>query len=230
MAADRKGRAGAVITAAPGMAAPEFPGRPSPVPMPLHRHGPSHRATPSRKGFVMLLTLARLITAALLIASAAASATGVTIEHHAASSESQPARHAEAGTPGESPASGEGAASGERPATHAAGHGSENLPGINPETTGLVVIAVAVPLLLAALILTVGPPLLAVGVTLTMLAFTALDVREVTHQLNEPHPGLAALAATIAALHLAAGAAALLTTRGTPQPTRRHHRPLTAPS
>lgn len=164
----------------------------------------------------MLLTLARLITAALLIASAAAFATGVTIEHHTASSESQPAQqHAEAGTPGESPASGEGAASGESPATHAAEHGSENLLGINPEATGLVVIAVAVSLLLAALILTVGSPLLAAGVALTMLAFTALDVREVTHQLNESHSGLAALAATIAVLHLAAGAAALLTTRGT---------------
>jgi len=48
-----------------------------------------------------------------------------------------------------------------------------------------------------------------------MLAFTALDIREVTHQLHESHSGLAALAAAIALRHLLAGAAALLTTRDT---------------
>jgi hypothetical protein len=73
-----------------------------------------------------------------------------------------------------------------------------------------VVIAVVISLLLAALILTMRSPLVAAGVALAMFAFTALDIREVTHQLNESHVGLAALAATIAALHLAAGAAALL--------------------
>jgi hypothetical protein len=46
-----------------------------------------------------------------------------------------------------------------------------------------------------------------------MLAFTALDIREVTHQLNESHAGLAALAAVVATLHLLAGAAAVLTIR-----------------
>ena len=152
----------------------------------------------------MLLTLARLITAALLVASAAAFATGATIERHTVSSESQPAlQHAKTDTPGESSAA------------HGAEQNSEDLLGINPEATGLVVVAVALSLLLAALILTVGSPLLAAGVALAMLAFTALDVREVTHQLHESHSGLAALAAAIALLHLLAGAAALLTTRDT---------------
>jgi hypothetical protein len=163
----------------------------------------------------MLLTLARL-TAALLIASAAAFATGAAIEHHTAASETRPAlHHAEAEAPGENPADAEPAASGESPATHAAGQDSEDLLGINPEATGPVVLAVAVSLLAAALILTVGSPLLAPGVTLAMLAFTALDIREVTHQLSESRPGLAAFAATVALLHLLAGAAALLTIRGT---------------
>jgi hypothetical protein len=133
---------------------------------------------------------------------------------------------------GEQPTGAESAASGEKPATHAAEHSPENssenssedLLGINPEATGLVVIAVAVSVLLAALILTVGSPLLAAVVALVMLAFTALDIREVTHQLNESHSGLAALAATIALLHLAAGAVALLTTRD----TRSKPRPSTA--
>ena len=148
----------------------------------------------------MLLTLARLITASLLIASAAAFATGATIERHTASSESQPAQHqhAEAGQPPENPAGTEPAAGRESTATHTTEHNSENLLGINPEATGLVVVAVALSLLLAALILTVGSPLLAAGVALAMLAFTALDIREVAHQLHESHSGLAALAAAIA--------------------------------
>ncbi len=166
----------------------------------------------------MLLTMARLISAALLIGSAAAFATGTTIEHHTASSESHAVRpdrpqHSEAGQPDGTPASAEGAASGEGPTTQTAGRGPETVLGVNPEEPGLVVIAVAVSLVLAALILTVRSPLLAAVVALVMLGFTALDIREVTHQLNESHSGLAVLAAAIAALHVAAGAAALLTTR-----------------
>ncbi len=163
----------------------------------------------------MLLTLARLMAASLIVASAAAFAAGAAIERHTAS-ESQPAQrqHAEAAKPGENPAAPEPATR-EGTATDTAGQNSENLLGVNPEATGLVVVAVALSLLLAALILTIGSPLLAAGVALIMLAFTALDVREVTHQLHESHPGLAALAAAIALLHLLAGAAALLTTRDT---------------
>jgi hypothetical protein len=166
----------------------------------------------------MLLTMARLITAGLLIASAAAFATGTTIERHMASSESQAAQqdqrhHSEAGGPGGDSAGVEGPASGESSTAHAAEHSPETVLGVNPEATGLVVLAVAVSLVLAALILTVRSPLLAAGVALVMLAFTALDIREVAHQLNEAHSGLAALAAAVALLHLAAGAAALLATR-----------------
>lgn len=164
----------------------------------------------------MLLTLARVIAAALLITSAAAFAIGATIEHHAVGSENTAAVHrAETGNPGEHPASGEPAVGHESPATHAVEHNSEDLLGINPESTGLVVAAVLVSLLAAALILTVGSPLLAAGVALAMLAFTALDIREVVHQLSESRPGLAALAAAIAALHLLAGSAALFTARRT---------------
>ncbi len=174
----------------------------------------------------MLLTLARVITAALLIASAAAFVTGAIIEHHTAGSESRPtAQHTAASTPGENPGNGESAsghgdsgqpeAGHEGPVSHAAEQNSESLLGINPEATGLVVAAAALSLLLATLILTVGSPLLAAGVALIMLAFAALDVHEVTHQLHESRTGLAALAATVAVLHLAAGAAALLTTRNT---------------
>jgi hypothetical protein len=62
-------------------------------------------------------------------------------------------------------------------------------------------------------ILTIGSPMLAAIVALVMLAFTALDILEITHQLNESRPALAAPTAAVAALHLVAGAAALTTTR-----------------
>lgn len=48
-----------------------------------------------------------------------------------------------------------------------------------------MVIAVVVSLGLATLILTVGSPLVAAGVALTILAFTALDIRELAHQMHE---------------------------------------------
>jgi len=154
-----------------------------------------------------------LIIAALLIASAAAFATGAAIEHHTVMTEQHMTRHAETGAEGDHAAGTEGAAKGESPSGQE--HSSETLLGINPEATSLVVTAVAVSLLLAALILTIGSPLLAGIVALAMLAFTALDIRELTHQLNESRPGLAALAAAIATLHLLACATALIATRGT---------------
>jgi len=157
----------------------------------------------------------RLITAALLIASAAAFATGAAIEHHTATTaEQHMTPHAETGAEGDHAPGTEAAPKGQSP-SEIAQHSSETLLGINPEATWLVVTAVAVSLLLAALILTAGSPLFAGIIALTMLAFTALDIRELTHQLNESHLGLAALAAAIAALHLFAGTTALITIRHT---------------
>jgi Flp pilus assembly protein TadB len=46
------------------------------------------------------------------------------------------------------------------------------------------------------------------AVAAAMLAFAALDVREVFHQVDESNDGLAVLAAAVAALHAAAGAIA----------------------
>jgi hypothetical protein len=45
---------------------------------------------------------------------------------------------------------------------------------------------------------------LLVILALAMLAFAALDIREVAHQLEEDHAGVAILAAGVAILHLAA--------------------------
>ena len=46
-------------------------------------------------------------------------------------------------------------------------------------------------------------------VAAAMLVFAALDLREIFHQVDEDHNGLAALAAAVAALHAGAGAVAL---------------------
>ncbi|WP_143447412.1 hypothetical protein [Kineosporia sp. R_H_3] len=108
-----------------------------------------------------------------------------------------------------------GAESGtESGAVHAAQGSSESLLGVNPESTSLVVAAVLLSVLLAVLVLTVGSPLVAVAITATMVAFTALDVREIAHQLNESRPGLASLAAVVALLHLLAAVAAFSVIRG----------------
>jgi hypothetical protein len=119
------------------------------------------------------------------------------------------------GDNGEPAANREPAARGETGAAHATESQSEKVLGINPEATGLVVIAVAASLLLAALILTVGSPLVPAGIAAAMLAFTGLDVREVTHQLTESRSGLAALAAAVALLHLLTALSALLVARTT---------------
>jgi hypothetical protein len=92
-------------------------------------------------------------------------------------------------------------------ATEAQEH-SELLFGINLESAVLVAAAVAVSVLFAAAMVTLGMPWLAGTIAAAMLAFTALDIREVIFQAGRSHPGLAALAAAVAALHLLAALAA----------------------
>ena len=95
---------------------------------------------------------------------------------------------------------------------------AETLLGVNPEATPLIVIAVVLSLALAAAVIAVGSPLLLPLVALIMLAFAALDIRELTHQLHESRPGLAALAATVALLHLVAAVTALMAWRAPARP------------
>jgi hypothetical protein len=81
--------------------------------------------------------------------------------------------------------------------------------GVDVEAWPFVAVAAAASLALAAAALA-RPRAVAlltlVGVA--MLAFAALDVREVVHQLDEHARGLALLAGTVAALHLVAAAVA----------------------
>jgi hypothetical protein len=92
-------------------------------------------------------------------------------------------------------------------------HDAELRPlGIDIEAWPFLMLAALASLALAAaawLRPTALPVLLAV--TVTMLAFAALDVHEIFHQADESHDGLATLAGIVAALHAAAGAVAAAT-------------------
>src|SRR3954469_839883 len=85
---------------------------------------------------------------------------------------------------------------------------SERLLGVDPESTGVLAMAVVVSLLLAALVWRGAAPWLLALVALVMAVFAALAIREVAHQIDESRTGLAVLAVLVAALHLAAAALA----------------------
>jgi hypothetical protein len=164
----------------------------------------------------------RLLLAALMAAATALFVIGVSVER------AQPDQHA--GERAEQPReTGESHAetSGEAEETHDAtgagesGHDTHEEPrilGINPESTPLVVLATLGSLLLVAAVLRWphSAALLAL-VALAMLSFAALDVREVTHQLDEDRAGVAILAAGVAILHLAAAALAAAQARRHPE-------------
>jgi hypothetical protein len=191
----------------------------------------------------VLLTRPRLTAAGLLIASAAMFAAGAAIERHGssephavppASSQTATSSDTAASTTGpETTTTAEGGGesdadqgTGEHPTVaqaapgdadrgteHGTSEHSEKLLGINPEATPLTVAAVTVSVLLAVALLIIRSPMLAAGAALAMAAFTALDIREVIHQLNESRSGLAALASGVALLHVLTAAVALTIAR-----------------
>jgi hypothetical protein len=77
--------------------------------------------------------------------------------------------------------------------------------GTDIEAVPFVILAALVSLGLAAAAWTHPVSLLLLVVAGTMLAFAALDVREVFHQNDEGQTGLAVLVGVVAALHLTAG-------------------------
>jgi hypothetical protein len=154
----------------------------------------------------------RWTVVALLIASTALFAVGVIAERSSSDTHTKPAaaHAAEAGDETGEPADAqsEGGAS-EATASGEAGHvesgtdhaETERLLGVDVESAPLVVLA---GLALAALAASrIG---LTRGFLLTVvvigLAWAALDIREVVHQLDEARTGVAVLAIAVAALHL----------------------------
>jgi Flp pilus assembly protein TadB len=156
----------------------------------------------------------RLLLAAVMTAATALFVVGVSVER------AQPDQHAgeraeQSHETGESHAeTGEEAVETHgAPSVGESGHDTHQeeprILGIDPESTPLVVVAIVGSLLLVAAVLrwSHATALLAF-VAVAMLAFAALDVREVTHQLDEDQAGVAILAASVATLHLAAAALA----------------------
>jgi hypothetical protein len=96
------------------------------------------------------------------------------------------------------------------------GEAGATILGVNTESVALTVIAVVASLLLA-LVVWLGrwPRLALLCVAGFGLVFAAGDGRELVHQLNESHAGLAAIAAILIGLHLGVTAlAAALFPRG----------------
>lgn len=185
------------------------------------------------------MTTARRVLVGLILTATAAFVVGVVLERHESHSEAAetPAQHAaenatsgttsehsesgESGESGEHSESGESATrketsetnttAGKSTTTETPTHfeASEKLLGVNPESTGLLVVAVVASLLLAAGVWWLSASPLALGVVaLAMAVFGALDVREVVHQTDESRTGLMLLAALVAVLHIAAAALA----------------------
>jgi hypothetical protein len=175
---------------------------------------------------------------ACIVAATAALVVGVALERDArthetlrTSGETAPVRHAaqsgsgsEAGETGESSES--GTVSGAPPrGERTREEPSERLLGVDPESTGVLAIAVVVSLALAALVWRGAAPWLLALVAVVMAVFAALDIREVVHQIDESRAGLALLALLVAALHLAAAA---LAARGATSARRAGTRPAAA--
>jgi uncharacterized membrane protein len=178
----------------------------------------------------------RIVLVALLIVSAVLFAVGVTVER---SQPSHPAaaEAAERSTGGQgghealenaaesATEEGPGEAGSEASEAPHAGEGnpdsssrseseSETVPGLNPDSTVLVVAAVVASLVLAGAVWHFpGRRMLLLVVAVAALSFGAFDIAEAVHQSSEGRAGLVALAALVAALHVAAAVVAF-TMRG----------------
>lgn len=149
------------------------------------------------------------ILAGVIVVATIGFAIGVSIEKsetHSESGETAAQLEAEGAESTEAEES-EEAHAGEAGVTESEGESeeSEELLGINLESTPLVVLAIIGSLVLAAAAW-LRPDLgwLLSLVAVAMLAFAVLDVREVFAKLDEDESGLAALAGLVAALHLVA--------------------------
>jgi hypothetical protein len=150
----------------------------------------------------------RWILVALLVASTALFAVGAIAERSSRDTHTEAAEpagaHSEGGQSSDT-GSGETAhveTSAESGVAHAEG---ERLLGVDVESTPLVILAVVAGLGLAAL--AASRAALRRGflfaVVVIGLAWAALDIREVVHQLDESRTGVAVVAIAVAALHLA---------------------------
>ncbi len=137
----------------------------------------------------------RTALAVLLAAATALFAAGAIAERSQVQpSGESPAAHAQEQTE----TSGESGGAGE---TH-----TEALLGVDVESTPSIVLAVVVGLGVAALVASRFGRLrgVLIAAALLAIAWAALDVREVVHQLDESRSGIAVIAIAVAAMHVAA--------------------------
>lgn len=174
--------------------------------------------------------MGRRVLAALIVLATIGFIAGMSIERHGASNESAAHVKAERATTGTGETAAEHAAEGGGEAAKPTRTGGESAATTKPAATEpraelrpLGVDIEALPFVVVAALLSLGlaagawvrprsTPLLVVLVV-AMLAFAALDVREIVHQSDESRTGLALLAGLVAALHLAAAATGAQMTR-----------------
>ena len=146
--------------------------------------------------------------AALIVAVTAAFVVGVAIERGRESGHPERSASEATSEPGEAHSETGEAAS---VAEHRSAEPREELRplGVDVEAWPFVAVAAVASLALAAAAFSRPRAVVLLAlVGAAMLAFAALDVREVVHQLDDDAGGLALLAGTVAALHLAAAAVA----------------------
>ena len=159
------------------------------------------------------MSTTRAALVGLLVASTVMFAVGVVAERSSADTHAEPATANAREVAGERAGAreeGEGSAAGE--ASHDEGAADETrsdeneaVLGVDVESTPLIVLAVLVGLALAGLaaIRFGRRPGVLIAIALIALAWAALDVREVAHQLDESRTAIAVIAIVVAALHLA---------------------------
>jgi hypothetical protein len=172
-------------------------------------------------------SLLRVALATLLLLSAALFAVGVSIEKHdhhdvhvaKAHAGGTTAREGEAGhTEGGGEHAEHGGAGRETAGERANETKSEEVFGINLESTPLVVAVVAASLLLAGAVLpSSGSALVLVAILALAVVSAVFDVREAIHQVDESRTNLVVIASVVAALHAAAALVALALIRQTPE-------------
>lgn len=95
---------------------------------------------------------------------------------------------------------------------------SEQLLGVNPESTGLTVAGIVAAIALALGCWLVRRRAVWLAVAAFGLVFAAADGRELAHQIAESRPSVAAVAAVLIVLHLAVAAGAVALIRGWSRP------------
>ena len=144
-------------------------------------------------------------------ATATSAVTATTVHNEA--SESGGEGGTETGSEGGTVASSESTVNGEGTSTEASEHSesSEKVLGINTESTGLVVVAVALSGALAILVLVRPRRRVFLAVASFAVLFAAFDILELIHQINNSRAGIATIAAAVLLIH---AAAALLSAQG----------------